>query len=318
MNHWFSPENSSDPELDRGPTGADTPHNLVTSITWNLPGSGPVLSGWRLSSVSHHQSGSPYTIRYAGDPTGGGLTGGCSNRGCQSSQPGARNTERGKFINYADITLARTFAVGPDKIEIRADMFNAFNNQNLLAGGYIGARRQPKVRRAHGGVERLSRAPVPVRGDISVLRVDSAPGSSQALSDESGSVDCDSCVCGRSAPAADAVRHAETIDRCGHADLLVAADTVGAQLSGKPVRVRVQTELGDIVVEVDQARAPVTAANFLKYVDAGHYDGGDLASHRQDGQPAGEHDQDRSDPGRRESRSGQERVFRRSRSSAPT
>jgi peptidyl-prolyl cis-trans isomerase A (cyclophilin A) len=40
------------------------------------------------------------------------------------------------------------------------------------------------------------------------------------------------------------------------------------------VRVRVQTELGDIVVEVDQVRAPVTAANFLKYVDAGHYDGG--------------------------------------------
>jgi peptidyl-prolyl cis-trans isomerase A (cyclophilin A) len=41
-----------------------------------------------------------------------------------------------------------------------------------------------------------------------------------------------------------------------------------------PVRVRVQTELGDIVVEVDQAKAPVTAANFLRYVDAGHYDGG--------------------------------------------
>ena len=41
-----------------------------------------------------------------------------------------------------------------------------------------------------------------------------------------------------------------------------------------PVRVLVQTELGDIVVEVDQARAPVTAANFLRYVDAGHYDGG--------------------------------------------
>ena len=43
---------------------------------------------------------------------------------------------------------------------------------------------------------------------------------------------------------------------------------------GQPVRVLVQTELGDIVVEVDQARAPATAANFLKYVDAGHYDGG--------------------------------------------
>lgn len=41
-----------------------------------------------------------------------------------------------------------------------------------------------------------------------------------------------------------------------------------------PVRVRVQTELGDIILEVDASRAPITAANFLKYVDAGHYDGG--------------------------------------------
>jgi peptidyl-prolyl cis-trans isomerase A (cyclophilin A) len=39
-------------------------------------------------------------------------------------------------------------------------------------------------------------------------------------------------------------------------------------------RVRIQTELGDIVIEVDQAKAPVTATNFLRYVDAGHYDGG--------------------------------------------
>ncbi|HEX6162618.1 MAG TPA: peptidylprolyl isomerase [Vicinamibacterales bacterium] len=42
----------------------------------------------------------------------------------------------------------------------------------------------------------------------------------------------------------------------------------------KNVRVRVQTELGDIVIEVDPVKAPVTTANFLKYVDAGHYDGG--------------------------------------------
>ena len=49
----------------------------------------------------------------------------------------------------------------------------------------------------------------------------------------------------------------------------------GDHLAGQsPVRVRVQTELGDIVVEVDTARAPATAANFLRYVDAGHYDGG--------------------------------------------
>ena len=36
----------------------------------------------------------------------------------------------------------------------------------------------------------------------------------------------------------------------------------------------VETELGSIELAVDTARAPVTAANFLKYVDAGLYDGG--------------------------------------------
>ncbi len=39
-------------------------------------------------------------------------------------------------------------------------------------------------------------------------------------------------------------------------------------------RVRVETSLGAIVIEVDTVRAPVTAANFLRYVDAGMYDGG--------------------------------------------
>jgi peptidyl-prolyl cis-trans isomerase A (cyclophilin A) len=42
----------------------------------------------------------------------------------------------------------------------------------------------------------------------------------------------------------------------------------------KPVRVRVQTALGDIVLELDPVKAPGTTANFLRYVDAGHYDGG--------------------------------------------
>jgi peptidyl-prolyl cis-trans isomerase A (cyclophilin A) len=35
-----------------------------------------------------------------------------------------------------------------------------------------------------------------------------------------------------------------------------------------------QTGKGTIEIEVDAGRAPVTAANFLKYVDAGFYDGG--------------------------------------------
>lgn len=39
-------------------------------------------------------------------------------------------------------------------------------------------------------------------------------------------------------------------------------------------RVRITTELGDIVLELYPAQAPITVANFLGYVDARHYDGG--------------------------------------------
>src|SRR6187401_2927855 len=41
-----------------------------------------------------------------------------------------------------------------------------------------------------------------------------------------------------------------------------------------PVTVVFETELGNIVMEIDVAHAPVTAANFLKYVDGKFYDGG--------------------------------------------
>ncbi len=38
-------------------------------------------------------------------------------------------------------------------------------------------------------------------------------------------------------------------------------------------RVRMRTEMGDIWFEVDLERAPITAANFLRYVDEGRFDG---------------------------------------------
>ena len=44
--------------------------------------------------------------------------------------------------------------------------------------------------------------------------------------------------------------------------------------AGSPVHVRLETALGRIEIEVDAARAPVTAANFLRYVERGDYDGG--------------------------------------------
>lgn len=39
------------------------------------------------------------------------------------------------------------------------------------------------------------------------------------------------------------------------------------------VRVALDTQMGKIVLELDQGRAPITVANFLKYVDGKRYDG---------------------------------------------
>jgi peptidyl-prolyl cis-trans isomerase A (cyclophilin A) len=51
------------------------------------------------------------------------------------------------------------------------------------------------------------------------------------------------------------------------------APALNAQQTGI-VRVTIQTELGNIELAVDSAHAPVTSANFLRYVDAGRYEGG--------------------------------------------
>ena len=37
--------------------------------------------------------------------------------------------------------------------------------------------------------------------------------------------------------------------------------------------IKLETTMGDIVIELDAEKAPKTAANFLEYVNAGHYDG---------------------------------------------
>ena len=52
----------------------------------------------------------------------------------------------------------------------------------------------------------------------------------------------------------------------------VVACPVAAAASGATVVLRMS--LGDIEIEVDEARAPATAANFLRYVDGGYYDDG--------------------------------------------
>jgi peptidyl-prolyl cis-trans isomerase A (cyclophilin A) len=68
---------------------------------------------------------------------------------------------------------------------------------------------------------------------------------------------------------------------CGEppANLAASNEMAGAARPAAPraeadiVAVRLETEAGPIVVAVDTKRAPVTAANFLAYVDQGRFDG---------------------------------------------
>ncbi|MFP3868757.1 MAG: peptidylprolyl isomerase [Desulfobacteraceae bacterium] len=70
--------------------------------------------------------------------------------------------------------------------------------------------------------------------------------------------------------------------RVGGARLALAASlmvlfTLGAGLSSraerKPILVKLETSKGDITLELNQDKAPVTVANFLEYVKEGFYDG---------------------------------------------
>jgi peptidyl-prolyl cis-trans isomerase B (cyclophilin B) len=54
---------------------------------------------------------------------------------------------------------------------------------------------------------------------------------------------------------------------------LVMAVGSGARAEKKPVKVKLATTMGDIVLELYPDKAPVTVDNFLQYVKDGHYNG---------------------------------------------
>lgn len=49
--------------------------------------------------------------------------------------------------------------------------------------------------------------------------------------------------------------------------------TLAAAPAAMAQKVKLATSMGDIVIELDKAKAPKTVDNFVQYVKAGHYDG---------------------------------------------
>ncbi len=56
-------------------------------------------------------------------------------------------------------------------------------------------------------------------------------------------------------------------------EALIQADNESAKKESALIRVVLETNRGNIILELDQARAPLTVASFLQYVDSGFYEG---------------------------------------------
>ena len=62
-----------------------------------------------------------------------------------------------------------------------------------------------------------------------------------------------------------------SLPRCAYAAVVALA--LGANISAHAQKVKLATSAGDIVIELDAAKAPKSVDNFLQYVNAGHYNG---------------------------------------------
>jgi cyclophilin family peptidyl-prolyl cis-trans isomerase len=58
-----------------------------------------------------------------------------------------------------------------------------------------------------------------------------------------------------------------------HAQAPATQPSSCAQKGTAPMKVKLTTSMGPIVIELDKAKAPISTENFIKYVESGHYNG---------------------------------------------
>jgi hypothetical protein len=154
-----------DRRADRARSGYDRPHRLTGNFVYELPFyqdqaglRGRVFGGWQLSSIFTFQSGAPFTVSLGMDPFQSGnpirpnlntdldlssltideiLAAGGANL-FSGLDPGqlvgnaGRNILRSDGFNQVDFGISKNTRLSDDvRIQIRADMFNAFNSRNF-------------------------------------------------------------------------------------------------------------------------------------------------------------------------------------------
>jgi hypothetical protein len=159
-----------DPERDYGPANWDTPHRFVASYIYDVPffRDSPNaflkygIGGWQIGGVTTIQSGVPVNVTIATDRANIGisglqrpnLVGSVPTLDCQASPTGRdlincfdaaafalpaqftfgsapRNVLRGPKYVSTDLSFAKNIPVGGTiRLQLRAELFNAFNNVN--------------------------------------------------------------------------------------------------------------------------------------------------------------------------------------------
>jgi hypothetical protein len=159
------------PELARGLSNYDVPHNFVGSVIWEIPApaslsgiAGSLVQGWQLSGIYRAQSGYPFTLALNGDragskadTTGSGLgqpPDRIDSPACASlTNPGdpthyvktecfafpadgvlgnlGRNTLSSPGLATLDLVLVKTQKFGGTTAQFRIEMFNALNRANF-------------------------------------------------------------------------------------------------------------------------------------------------------------------------------------------
>ncbi|MGH9310724.1 MAG: TonB-dependent receptor domain-containing protein, partial [Vicinamibacterales bacterium] len=168
------PQNSLDPEAERGRSSFDVRHRLSVALSYRLPLSGNVwLDDWQLQAVATIQSGRPFTVAMHPDidvsNTGRSNLGfGYNDRPNVTGDPAlpagdrdenawfntavftvppfgtfgnaGRNSVEGPGHKNLNLAIVKEVPLGPSRLQLRLETFNLFNAVNFdLPDAFVGS-----------------------------------------------------------------------------------------------------------------------------------------------------------------------------------
>ena len=151
MDNNTTSTDANNPGMDWGPCSTDRRHTLVTSGSIRLPGAFTLGGVWTLRSAMPFSAIAGKDLNNDGNVTDfvPGTTRDQGNRGLDLTLVNAWRAQNGlgpisasqiasNKYNSLDVRLSRQFRIGPNRVELLAQVFNTLGGDNLLASGGVG------------------------------------------------------------------------------------------------------------------------------------------------------------------------------------